>query len=146
VAPDACGFFVGMTAPVRVGLRTPSEPQGGWESPYTIFESHLGDRPFIVDTIREYFHRRGSAGRHLLHPVYSVERDEAGTLVRLRSPEGRKESFVHCAVERIADADLAAIEREIRGRLGDVFVATEDYRRMRDRREEVRDEVDPQAA
>jgi len=59
-------------------LRTPAPATDGWNSPYTIFESHLSDRPFIVDTIREFFHRRGAALRYLLHPIYSVERDAAG--------------------------------------------------------------------
>ena len=142
---SAFGFFAMAPAPVRCRLRTPTAAQGGWDSPYTIFESHLSDRPFIVDTIRELFHRRGISVRHLLHPIYSVERDRAGSLVRMRSPEGRQESFVHCAIDRVTDAELPGLERELAARLGDVFVATEDYRRMRDRLEELRDEIDPQA-
>src|SRR5438093_729779 len=112
-------------APVRCRLRTPTAAQGGWDSPYTIFESHLGDRPFIVDTIRELFHRRGIPVRHLLHPICSVERDGAGSLVRMRSPEGRQESFVHCAIDRIADAELPGLERELAARLAVIRSAVE---------------------
>jgi glutamate dehydrogenase len=140
---SALRFFSVATSPVRCRLRTPTLAIDGWDSPYTIFESHLSDRPFIVDTIRECLHERGIAVRHLLHPVYSVERDDCGALVRMRSLEGRQESFVHCAMDRIADADLPALERELADRLGDVYMATEAYRRMRDRLERTRDELGP---
>ena len=138
---SAFRFFSIATSPVRCRLRTPSFAVDGWESPYTILESHLGDRPFIVDTIREFFHERAIAARYLLHPIYFVERDDSGALVRMRSLEGRKESFVHCAIDRMADTELPALERELADRLGDVYVATEDYRRMRDRLERARDEL-----
>src|SRR5437870_11360979 len=49
---SAFRYFSVATSPVRCRLRTPSFAIDGWDSPYTIFESHLGDRPFIVDTIR----------------------------------------------------------------------------------------------
>jgi glutamate dehydrogenase len=140
---SAFRFFSVATSPVRCRLRTPSIAIDGWDSPYTIFESHLSDRPFIVDTIRECLHERRIAIRHLLHPIYSVERDDSGALLRMRSLEGRKESFVHCAIDRMADADLPALERELADRLGDVYVATEDYQRMRDRLERARDELGP---
>ncbi len=140
---SAFRFFSVATSPVRCRLRTPSFAIDGWDSPYTIFESHLGDRPFIVDTIRECLHERGITVRHLLHPIYFVDRDDSGALVRMRSLEGRKESFVHCAIDRMADAELPALERELADRLGDVYVATEDYRHMRDRLELARDELGP---
>jgi glutamate dehydrogenase len=143
---SAFRFFATATDAVRCRLRTPTFSVDGWDSPYTIFESHMTDRPFIVDTIRECFHQRGIPIRYLLHPIYSVERDEAGTLLRMRSLEGRKESFVHCAIDRLADGDLAALERDLEARLGDVYVATEDYRRMRARLEELRDSLDLGAA
>jgi glutamate dehydrogenase len=139
---SAFRFFSTKTAPVRCRLWTPTRATDGWDSPYTVFESHLGDRPFIVDTIREFFHQAGIPIRYLLHPIYGVERDEAGSLVRLRSLEGRRESFVHSALDRIPDADLGRLERELEARLGDAYVATEDYRRMRDRLAEVRDGLD----
>jgi glutamate dehydrogenase len=119
-------------APCR--LRTPTLPSDGWNSPYTIFESHLTDRPFIVDTIREFLHRRGTTVRYLLHPIYSVERDAAGAIVRMRSLDNaaQKESFVHCAVDRLPGAELGDLERRLADCLGDLRAATDDYRKMRD--------------
>jgi glutamate dehydrogenase len=141
---SAFEFFANAAEPVRVRLRTPKADGDGWDSPYTICETHLRDRPFIVDTIRELFQRRRIVIRHLLHPIFVVERDDSGRLVRLRCAEGRAESFVHCALDRVADEELADLERQLAERLGDVFVATEDYGRMRDRLEEVRDGADLQ--
>ena len=124
-------------------LRTPTAATDGWNSPYTIFESHLSDRPFIVDTIREFFHRRGAAVRYLLHPIYSVERDAAGAIVRMRSLDtaAQKESFVHCAIDRLPEAELPDLEQRLTDCLGDVRAATDDYRKMRDRLAAVRAEL-----
>ncbi len=140
---SAFRFFATMPEPVRCRLRTPTVAVDGWDSPYTIFESHVTDRPFIVDTVRELFHQRGIAVRHLLHPVYSVERDASGAVVRMRSLEAaaQQESFLHCALDRLAEADVARLEGELRDRLLDVYAATEDYRKMRAQLERVREEL-----
>jgi glutamate dehydrogenase len=136
-------FFATMPQPIRCRMWTPSFAADGWDSPYTLFESHMTDRPFIVDTLREFFHQQGIAIRHLLHPIYSVERNASGALVGMRSLDSaaQRESFVHCAVDRLPDADLARLERALAERLNDVFVVTEDYHRMRGRLDEVRDEL-----
>ena len=140
---SAFAFFALAPDGVRCRLRTPAAADG-WNSPYTIFESHLTDRPFIVDTIREFFHRRGAPVRYLLHPVYSVERGPDGRIHRMRSLDAaaQKESFVHCAMERIPDRELPELERELADCLGDVQAATEDYRKMRNRLEAVQEELE----
>jgi glutamate dehydrogenase len=124
-------------------LRTPTPATDGWNSPYTIFESHLSDRPFIVDTIREFFHRRGAAVRYLLHPIYSVERDVAGAIVRMRSLDtaAQKESFVHCVIDCLPDTELPDLEQRLTDCLGAVRAATDDYRKMRDQLAAVRAEL-----
>jgi glutamate dehydrogenase len=132
---SAFRFFALPPDRVACRLRTLATATDGWNSPYTIFESHLSDRPFIVDTIREFFHRRGAAIRYLLHPIYSVERHASGAIVRMRSLDtaAQKESFVHCAVDRLPDAELPEVQRRLADCLGDVRAATDDYRKMRDR-------------
>ncbi|MET0151006.1 MAG: NAD-glutamate dehydrogenase domain-containing protein, partial [Candidatus Binatia bacterium] len=143
VVTSAFRFFALAPDRVRCRLRTPALATDGWDSPYTIFESHLTDRPFIVDTIREFLHRRGATVRYLLHPIFSVERDAAGAVVRMRSLEvaAQKESFVHCAIDRIAEAELPDLERGLADCLGDVQAATDDYSKMRARLEAVRGEL-----
>jgi glutamate dehydrogenase len=132
-------FFATMPQPIRCRMWTPTFAVDGWDSPYTVFESHVTDRPFIVDTLREFFHQQAIPIRHLLHPIYSTERDTSGTLVRMRSLDSaaQRESFVHCAVDRLPDAALARLERVLTDRLNDVLVVTEDYRLMRERLAEV---------
>jgi NAD-specific glutamate dehydrogenase len=49
---SAFRFFEHRTAPVRCRVWTPTFGADGWDSAYTIVETHLTDRPFIVDTIR----------------------------------------------------------------------------------------------
>ena len=136
-------FFATMPQAVRCRCWTPTFAADGWDSPYTIVESHLTDRPFIVDTLRELLHERRISVRHLVHPIYWAERDASGALLRLRSadPGVQRESFVHCAIDRLGEAEVAALEREVGERLEHVFVATEDYRAMRQKLEAVRHEL-----
>jgi glutamate dehydrogenase len=143
VVASAFRFFAPAPDRVRCRVWTPALATDGWDSPYTIFESHLTDRPFIVDTIREFLHRRGATVRYLLHPIYSVERDAAGALLRMRSLDAaaQKESFVHGAIDRVAEVERAGLERGLAECLGDVQAATEDYSRMRERLEAIRGEL-----
>ncbi|MGH7821270.1 MAG: hypothetical protein ACREQ9_16015, partial [Candidatus Binatia bacterium] len=82
---SAFRFFARMAAPVRCRIWTPVRAEDGWDSPYTILETHLTDRPFIVDTIRAFLHQQRLVARHLVHPIYAVERDAEGSLRELRS-------------------------------------------------------------
>jgi glutamate dehydrogenase len=44
----------------------------------TIVETVTTDRPFIVDSLLEYFHHLGATVRTMLHPVLRVARDADG--------------------------------------------------------------------
>ena len=141
---SAYRFFAHMTAPVRCRVWNPTFAVDGWDSPYTICESHLTDRPFIVDSVREYLRQAGAVVRHILHPICSVERDREGSVTSLRLVEvaGRKESFLHCVIDRIPDSDLPRLEKGLAERLGDVVLATDDYGAMLERVEAVNREVE----
>jgi glutamate dehydrogenase len=141
---SAFGFFEHRTAPVRCRVWTPTFAADGWDSAYTIVETHLTDRPFIVDTIRECLKQQGAVIRHLLHPLLAVERDAEGRLLRIgpAASAAQRESFVHCAIERIPEADHRRLARLLEERLQDVCLVTDDYRAMVDRVEAVSRELE----
>ena len=83
--------------------------------------------------------------RLLVHPVFTVERDEAGRLTAFRGTnkgEGRRESFIHIHVAGLDDdgqrAEIVAALEEV---LADVRVAVADWRPMLARASDVAAEL-----
>ncbi|MDT8368856.1 MAG: NAD-glutamate dehydrogenase [Longimicrobiales bacterium] len=129
--------FLRSGRPDRVDVQVinPDHDEEGWYEPVTVIRSNVSERPFVVDTIREFLHARGLPIEHNIYPVINVERGEDGALLSVGpSVEGcSRESLVHCEVPRISDAELRAeIERGIRERLDDVVAATDDFHPMID--------------
>ena len=61
--------------------------------------------PFLVDSVLGELAERAVDVRFLVHPVFAVERDQAGRLVALkgaRKGDSHRESFIHV---HVADAD-----------------------------------------
>jgi glutamate dehydrogenase len=118
---------------VDVAVRSPVEEDEAWSAPVTVIRTNVTERPFIVDSVREYLHAQHVAVERFLHPVMRVVRDEAGGIVELApaSAGDPRESLVHCEIARIEDADLLAeLEQGIRGSLEDAVLATNDFGAM----------------
>ena len=127
--------FLARSRPDRVDVEVvnPDIENEGWHAPVTVIRTNVGERPFIVDSLREYLHSRELPIEYNIYPVLNVERDEDGELVRVRpSREGeRRESLVHCEIERVSDeALLEEIRSDLSNRLQDVVLATDDFREM----------------
>ncbi|MDP9348413.1 MAG: NAD-glutamate dehydrogenase, partial [Gemmatimonadota bacterium] len=94
-----------------------------------MLRAHLADRPFIVDTVREYLAARGLTIHHFVHPVLSIRRGPAGEVLAVG--EGELEALLHCEVERVADPGAREeIRAEVERRLTDVVAATADFDAM----------------
>ena len=120
---------------VDVVVATPNDERDGWSAPLTTVRTNIRERPFIVDTIREFLHSQQLSISHIVYPVFAIDRDEQGNLVAVR-PVGEgvsKESLVHCEVSRVGDPErLASIQSELSSRLQDVVRATDDFSPMID--------------
>lgn len=93
----------------------------------------MPDRPFIVDTLREYLHSLDVGIPHLLHPVFVFDRDQHGRITEAkdRTSEGPHTSVVHITMEGALDEDrLKRIESEVRVRLTQVDAVTADFPRL----------------
>lgn len=120
---------------VRVSAYNPTLQTHGWEVEHTALEVTLSDRPFIVDSIRLQLKRRRIRLHHLLHPILSVERNEAGAITTAflrQSDSSTSESYELFLIDRISDPELLRdIERDIKVNLELVVAATDDYQKMR---------------
>jgi glutamate dehydrogenase len=103
------------------------------------------DMPFLVDSVLGELTERGLDVRLLAHPVFAVERSEAGRLTAfhgLRKGDGRRESFIHIHLDDIEDAAYRAeLVRALEDVLADVRVAVQDWRPMLARASEVAAEL-----
>ncbi len=134
VAADAFAFLR-ESRPDRVNVRVfnpPAEAEEEKRDPVTVIRTNVGERPFIVDSIREYLHARGRAIEHFVYPLLGIVRRE-DRILRIVPPgeAERRESLVHCEISRVADpAVLASLQEELQRRLEDVVRATDDFRPM----------------
>ena len=120
---------------VDVQVFDPGMEVEGWSAPVTVVRTNILDRPFIIDTIREYLHVRDFAIEYMIYPVLYVGRDETGRILKIRTPRPGEpmESLVHCEVARVTQpVELEKIQREVAQRLQDVVCVTDDFRAMQD--------------
>ena len=129
--------FLQDSQPDRVDVEVfnPEVDSEGWYAPVTVLRTSISERPFIVDSLREFLHHEGLSIEHLIYPVMHVERDESGEITSLRSSKDGEsgESFVHCEVSRIMDLEVReALRSEASRRLQDVIRVTDDFHPMID--------------
>ena len=129
--------FLQKSQPDRVDVEVfnPEVENEGWFAPVTVLRTIMSERPFIVDSLREFLHAEDLSIEYLIYPVMEVERDGNGDIISLRpSTDGEtKESFVHCEVSRIMDAGAReSLRSEAIRRLEDVIRVTDDFHPMID--------------
>ncbi len=130
--------FLDRSRPDRVDVEVlnPGEKGEGGYAPVTVVRTNVSERPFIVDTIREFLSSRELRIGHFVYPLMTVDRDEGGRIRDLRpsDPDIRPESMVYAEVTRVGDgATLAFLREETARRLEDVVKATEDFGLMVDK-------------
>jgi glutamate dehydrogenase len=124
----------------KIGLAPARSPRGA-----AVLDILNDDMPFLVDSVLGELSERGLDIRLLVHPVFTVDRDEAGRLTAFkgtRKREGRRESFIHVHVADMDDAaHRAEIVRALEDVLADVRVSVQDWRPMLARASEVAAEL-----
>ena len=127
--------FLEESDPERVDVQVfnPDVDNEGWFAPVTVVRTNISERPFVVDSVREFLSAQDLVIEHYIYPVLSVERDEAGRIVDLAPSResGDAESLVHCEVARLSDEETRGfIRQEVEQRLHDVVRVTADFEPM----------------
>ena len=110
--------FMKISRPERVDVEVlnPDVENEGWYAPVTVIRTNISERPFIVDSLREFLSAQGMAIEHIVYPVMHVERQDGAPAVISPSMEGeRRESLVHVEVARSADEKREVAVAEILG-------------------------------
>ncbi|MGQ0700174.1 MAG: NAD-glutamate dehydrogenase [Panacagrimonas sp.] len=95
----------------------------------------MDDRPFLVDTTLMVLRDAGCIVDWMVHPVLRVERDAAGRLIGLASPEsGQAESWIYLEFESALDtAGTSRLRDQLQARSDQLRLAVADYAAMRSR-------------
>jgi glutamate dehydrogenase len=138
---DLCGAGLALwrlaarrqSGSAKVRVYNPAGGRDGWSSPHTIVEIVNDDMPFLVDSVTASVNDGGREVRLVIHPVISVARDEAGSLVALDPPTGGlRESWMQVAITREPDpAEREALAARLEATLADVRSAVSDWLPMR---------------
>ena len=95
------------------------------------------DARFLVDSLKQVVERAGNRVRLVLHPIFQVQRDEAGELISLERAVpgalGERESLVHLELDPLDEAGAELLRAEARQVLGAAHAAVDDFDRMRAR-------------
>jgi len=130
---------------VDVQVGNPSVEEEGWTAPHTVLRTNVSERPFIIDSIREFLHAQELSVAWMVYPILDVTRDREGRALAVGPPSdtGAKESVVHCEIDRVADPErLDALRSELARRLQDVVRATDDFAPMIDALDRVVEDLD----
>jgi len=139
--------FLRRARPDEVNVEVVNPEDEGWNAGVTVIHAEVGDRPFIIDTIRGYLAEQDLAIHSYVYPVLRVRRDERGEIVGVGGEEGTLEALTHAEVARVHDpARRQAIRDEVRRSLADVVQATRDFDAMVARAETVARSLEEYAA
>jgi glutamate dehydrogenase len=128
IADESWAFFA---------QRTPGVPklrlvQADMASGISVLDIVNDDMPFLLDSVVGELSERALDIRLLVHPVFTVERDTAGGLLKFggaRKGDGQRESFIHIHIDGLDDeAARADVVHALEGILADVRVSVQDWR------------------
>ena len=136
--------FLNRARPDHVNVEVADPRDEGWKAPVSVIRTEVGDRPFIVDTIREYLTGENVPILQYVYPVLRVERGDDGAITSVSAAGGGEhlEALGHIEIPHVARRERAEeIRGEVTRRLTDVVEATRDFRAMVAQLERVQGEV-----
>ena len=107
-------------------------------------ELMIDDRPFVVDTLRQYLTSKGFEIRHELHPVIVVDRDREGKVSAVLdwTALGRRVAVAYCEfIGHLDDKITHTLQEEIRRCMEDVRLATDDFQPMLEQVDRLKEEL-----
>lgn len=122
-----------LTTEQKIRVFNPTLEEDGWESKNTIIEIVVKDMPFLLQSLTMEVNRQGFANRLVIHPIYSVKRDNQGRFESFSSTieaetEAINECFVHLEVDRQTDTNvLLNLEKSLASVIRNVRATTDDW-------------------
>jgi len=126
----------------KIRVFNPSQDEHGWRSGHSIIEIVNDDMAFLVDSVTAELTRQDIGVHLVIHPIMRVERDDKGQLISLGKPDTHAESIMQLWVTQIGEGERSAqIKDRIEAVLKDVRVAVQDWGAMRQRLDDVVEDI-----
>ena len=131
----------------KIKVYNPTLEEHGWLSKHTIVEIVVIDTPFLLQSISMEVNRHGYTNHLVIHPVYSVKRDENGKFLSFADANSTEsgvstECLVHLEIDRQSEASVMdSLQKCLRRVLIDVRAATEDWQPCLHKMQTVIDEL-----
>ncbi|MGC8768771.1 NAD-glutamate dehydrogenase domain-containing protein [Calditerrivibrio sp.] len=99
---------------------------------FSILTLITDDRPFLVDSLREYFYEINLNQQFIIHPILSIKRNNKGEVVDVSEPYigSSNESFVVVFISNISNEELEKIKAEVEDIYENVLIVVDDYPKM----------------
>ncbi|MCX8084793.1 MAG: NAD-glutamate dehydrogenase [Calditerrivibrio sp.] len=99
---------------------------------FSIITITTDDRPFLVDSLREFFYEINLNQQFIIHPIFSIKRNNKGEIIELGNPYigSSNESFVMIFLSNITGEELEVIKAEIEEIYENIIVVVDDYPKM----------------
>ncbi len=116
----------------KIRIYNPSKDKDGFESSHTFFDIVNDDMPFLVDSIVTHLNKSDIIIKNIIHPVYSVVRDEKGVLKEILHEKGSKqESLIQLHLDKIVSAtNIQNLEKEVTKLLETINLVVTDWKEM----------------
>ncbi len=144
--------FINKRKPDELKLRiyNPQDEADGWQSTHAIVELICDDMPFLVDSLRIEINRQGYNVHNVVHfGGFLVKRDLKGQISEIfgrtekRIENAFPEAVIHIEIDRQTDPlVLGKLEEGLRAVLADVTAAVKDWQSVRDKVQELLDDLE----
>ncbi|MDO4776100.1 MAG: NAD-glutamate dehydrogenase [Cardiobacteriaceae bacterium] len=109
-----------------------TNPEG---ADYSVIETVIRDRPFLIDTLTMGMESHGLAVRQLLHTIVHVSRDESGRITAIGAVDDSNEkhlSLMYARIDRIEEAEIAALTSTLQDKIATLDLVVGDWAAMRE--------------
>lgn len=119
----------------KIHIYNPTFEEHGWQSTRTVIDIVVLDKAFILQSIMMKLHHNGLVTELVLHPVYWIQRDNQGKLVKItqtKNPHSRQESVLHIEISHQSNLTIIQLEKSLHQVLIDVGIVTQDWYACKD--------------
>ena len=130
----------------KIRVYNPHLEEHGWKASHTVVEIVNDDMPFLVDSITAALGSYDAEVHLVIHPVFRVSRDQnqltAIHPIESAPKDSHAESIMHVQISEQAAELLPNIESDLGKVLADVRSAVTDWKDMRQRCQDLADELE----
>ncbi len=119
---------------IKIQILNPNQSHKNPDDIYTLVNIINEDKPFLVDSVASHLDKIGVKIRNIMHPVYSVLRDDLGKLDKIsieKFTNSTQESVIQLHIDRItSDSEIKIVEEKIVKILRNLGLMVADWQKM----------------